>query len=498
MSQLDGVTTPLRGARIGWETGCGLLVPTSAGKSARSTLRPEPSSSQGGSLRPWPGNVPGSDVMGKQEAARLTVTQLRRLGPKALVVWRYLVDMRGYGARQLHVSLARVSAVTGLAQRSLERAVARLWRAGALDRWVYRERGPHGWVSSLYVEVYGGVDLVRGQERIWMPAAVATWADSAPSWGGNRGSKMAVHSTAGTGKMAAQGAQSAHLDQQDGGPQILSLTSCTSVSCSTNKRGLPSQPAALPVLRMIKPTPIRMDTKAIPRTGTKALTLSGDPNQPETGPAWVRSLVAAYNLACETHYPKFRRLFPPGCAEDQFSSWDGTAALAAPKTIASRADDTALTRWTVRYGNGKFGGRAYPVYAKLLAAARWLAEKKIPPQTWAEHVVADQVAYYRAKGKAPRVVPLIAVFAPDKLANPKFRAMYYQAVGPQGSTTTQPTQANYEQMYRLQEQSRIKRGVVDLWFFPPWYVALRKQEIAQGIADPMTRYPALAPITAGV
>lgn len=100
-------------------------------------------------------------------------------------LWRHLVDLRGYADRGMALSYRRLVLDTGIAERSLKRAMARLHAASMLDRVCTHIVRNDGFTSNLVVRVWGYYGT--GEASTWVPKATIAWCESQEnSWGGKR------------------------------------------------------------------------------------------------------------------------------------------------------------------------------------------------------------------------------------------------------------------------------------------------------------------------
>lgn len=232
-------------------------------------------------------------------------------------------------------------------------------------------------------------------------------------------------------------------------------------------------------VQMIKAAAI--DNKNLPKTAVKGSTLTGDPQDRATRHQWIRQMAAAYNTACQEVFGVPGRCYPPAAKATEFSSWDPVAGAVVARSEGPD-DGGALEKWRA--------GKVY-LYDKLLGAAHVLADKSIAPIAWARWCMEGSRDAQKAEGKTPTPRPILAVFAESVLADPRRRAMFYQHNSGQYGHEVQPTTQHLEQLYRMQEARRRAKGWTYLWGLPTWYVAMRETEIAQGVLDPMDRFPVI-------
>lgn len=477
------VLAPSTGALLGKTTG-GFSTPLPP-----VGLRAGPGSSRGReSFRPWSGNIP-TGVMGGYDPVVVSVRQQRRIGGAAMALWRHLVDMRGCGDRVMSVSLIRVSADTGAPGRTIDRALARLVVMGAVQRWRTREKRGTTWVSRLDLRVFGGIDVVRGRETVWMPCTILTWCDLAKPQGRPRQvaeSALSLNRKGGGSgvdpapNLAIQSPGINHLDPKGGAPKILQAYQGDESFFPTGKKGdAMHRTPTVTKMGMIKAPAI--DQKNLPKTAIKASTLTGDSEDRATRHQWIRSMSTAYNTVCQEVFGVPGRCYPPAAKAAEFASWDPAAG-----TIVARPegpdDGGALEKWR--------SGKVY-LYDKLLSAALILHEKGIAPAAWARWVMVGSRDSQISEGKKPTPRPVLAVFAETAIGDPRRRAMFYGQNGGQYGHEVQPTNQHLEQLYRLQESRRRSKGWTYLWGLPPWYVEIRKVEIAQGVDDPLDRFPVI-------
>ncbi len=425
-------------------------------KLGSSPVRPEPSSTQGRS-HVWD---PPLEVLG-DGGALLDARSERVLGRQTLAVWRHLVAYRGDAYRGMVVSYQRVATDTGVPYRTVERLMRRLAEAGLVSKHCTRVRRQDGFTSNVVVEALGycgpGVD--------WVPKATIAWCESRPQWGGLRTRKM-------------------RSVTENGGESVAPKQEVTGASCgvyeslNTQEANTPSSieeggaPGGAPF------SPLRgfIDQHSIPKKSLQLPKLTGDPDDPDTRTrslvrlGWIQHLVNAYNAAYRAAgVNTFQRL--PGKTDVEFSTWDG-GKPSEPNTQTGKArapHDPAIERWKH--------------YRPLLEAGRALQGRNIAPDAWAAWAVQ------RAKGK---VLPINRIFMASHVESNAHRHMFRQESGygyGEGNHAIAPKQEHFEQMYRLREVRHRERGITTLYGFPPWYADLRKQEIAQGVEDPMVRFP---------
>lgn len=416
--------------------------------------------------------------------------------------YRRLLEVRGDQERLLPISYIRLAADLTMPHSTVKKAVTKLWRAHLVDRTRYLTKGVEGWRSSVNLTVHGH----ETKAGLVVPEATVGWAETAPKWGGYRvktETKMVLtNAQAGFSEI-----QPTDLDPQDGPPKISPLKVGVTDPFTYVKGSAPGG--------RVFPS-MQIDPQTVPRKKLGETRLEGDPDEldPVTSTlsaesqrtrfAWVSQLVSAYNTAYREQgvqvftkvtaclpgkQPKQpfrgkgkRRWFtaPKKVPETEveFASWDATSSpLRAPSPVPP-ADPfgPSIVHW--RH------------YTPLLEAARVLADKRIPPLEWARFMVSHV--------KAARL-PVDRLFSAKALGDHKFRSVFRQVSGyghGDGSVAIAPTQLHLEQLYRRQESGLILQGNGSLLAFPPWYVKLRKDERAQGVPDPMTRFPRIAPVGA--
>jgi len=125
-------------------------------------------------------------------------------------------------------------------------------------------------------------------------------------------------------------------------------------------------------------------------------------------------------------------------------------------------------------------------YATVFKALPVLLEHGIEPGRWADWYLGN------AKGKNRNLPTVTEVFSPKVLT--KFRGWYRSAHEGAYGGRLQLTRAHLEQVCRLQEVHALNRGELPeaaMRVGPPWYVDMRKKEIAAGNVDPNDFWPNL-------
>ncbi|HYC73110.1 MAG TPA: hypothetical protein VEB66_18005 [Opitutaceae bacterium] len=244
-------------------------------------------------------NGPGGDV--------LSPDLVRKLCWKDWTVWRYLVDLRGYSQRDLHVALERVLVSLKLKERTLDHCLRRLEAAGLIERHrslhvssVYQvygevrdgERAPQGrrrWTSTLTVRVYGAVDTVCGEEVIWAPSATIVFLTGKRRPGrpartmrtGNCGAESLIVAPRPAPKAETMSIDSAELPGNCGAPEI-------SISGEVVLSGSPSENRENAAAAAAEASPSRMEPSEHPASG---------PQDQDGSPRWVALMLAAADAA---------------------------------------------------------------------------------------------------------------------------------------------------------------------------------------------------------
>lgn len=452
------LVAPLNGARLG--SGSGSVL-----SSRDLPVRAEPSSTKGrNSFRPWSGDLPPLELLADTPGSHLTPLDLRKLGRQAVRVWVHLMDLRGHAVRPVRVSLRRVVLDLAIAERTLDRAMARLKDAALVDAMRWRVMGDR-WVSVLSLTVHGAREVVRGQERLWAPDQTIMWCDRARAQGRPRKLNLAL-----TTQSSDAGNQD--LAPNPGAPNPEKHTYVEGYPVVSQQQGHPP-PAGEVFLEMKKQKAIYIQTPT--STSVMPMKLEGDPTDPATQTIWVRQLAQAYNLACREVFGREGRCFLPDSKQPvSFSTWSPgggtTKATPAPETKKD-----ALRSW-------KF-------FQPLLAAATALHEHGLSPLAWATWTMRMSHASQLRTSKKPLARPVNAVFVAAHIDSAKRRGFFHRTTEHGHGVKLEITKVHEEQLCRMRERDRRARGITHHFGLPDWYAKLREQEVAQGVTDPLERFP---------
>lgn len=400
-------------------------------------MRAEPSPKGRRSFRAWPDGVVDIELLADTLGGRLTPREQRTLGRATLAVWRHLMQLRGYGARWERVSVGAVVEALSIPARTVKWALARMRAAGlALTRSLRTRVASvprETWVSVLEVQVYGAVDEVKGEEILWVPDATIAWCSRAPSWGGPR-SKIAPQGS-GAEPGAADLRSKIALSQKDISNTTTSV--CPNGHTNASRRGpLPDRTQQGKILYMEIDKP----------STTRQMPLLLNPE--DSVEVRVRCLVQAYNQATREVFGVMGRAFLP----------------ATPQRSK--------------------------MFPRLKDAAEVCVEHAIPPRAWAVWCMEQAKAAQVREGK-PEKPPIIQmVFAPNYIT--KRRGWFRKTSGHTSAAVLNVDRTHLEQLHRKQEAGKLARGFTPegaLLMLPAWYADIRKQELAQGINDPLTNYP---------
>lgn len=129
----------------------------------------------------------------------------------------------------------------------------------------------------------------------------------------------------------------------------------------------------------------------------------------------------------------------------------------------------------------------------LRPAAEALAEHGIPPAAWAVWVLRHAKAEQDRRGAKTWVPGMQAVFNPERIRKQRgfFRSTSEHTYG----NRLKIERVHLEQMFRRREASAIARGAKPdgaYMFLASWYAEIRRAEIAEGVLDPIERFPRAA------
>jgi hypothetical protein len=410
--------------------------------------RGEPGASKGRRhFRPWQDGVIDAELLDGTMGGALGDEDLRVLGKPAVALWRYLLGVRGYAARWRPVAMADACEATRLPARTAKRALARLRDCGLARTELRRDRvpadtktgKPSRWVATLNVLVFGAVDMIKGQEVMWAPDSTLSWCDVQPGWGGHRWDGREV-------KLAPSSLdwvpEVAHLGGQVGPPLITLTTTYPSATSLNREVATAGQSRAVGTFSSSGGKMQPMDKP----TTRQQLVLVIKPD--DSIDTQVHLLVRAYNEAAMVVYGVKGKAFLP---RDPSKS------------------------------------KQFP---RLRDAAAACVEHGVAPGAWAVWALQQSKAAQERRGEAQKPPHILGVFTASYIA--KRRGWFRKTSEHQYGHVFKVDRVHLEQLYRRQEISKLGRGFAPdsaLMFLPSWYVAIRRQEIADGYADPSTLYP---------
>jgi len=444
--------------------------------------------------------------------------QIRKLGPSALTLWRWLAAERGYGPRRVDVPrLDQLGALLKLGVRRLKRALSRLRDVGLVDCYYWSKQtgsGRRDWKRRVKVNVWGGEVALRSGPEFWVPTSAGSALSSMSGRGGKRTAKS-VRPAAESGGQSVPDprlnlVQTVPEHDRNNGLARQSVPSskkhiavCTSfplqgketrqsrretflmmnkASGGSNQPASPHTAPGLPI-QTAPGLPIQtVDLKTVPRKTTSLPKLTGDPDDPDERirrrltHEWLKLLVDAYSAAYRARGVTTWLTLPGARRQDV-----AFCTVLADGTVKPAVQTgPPLEKWKH--------------YAKLMECARALQDHNIPPHAWAAWAVG--------RGTHGRTLPATSVFVAAHVNSRAHRGIFRKESGyghGDGSLALTPTPNHFEQLYRAQEARRLRDGRGDpttgcLWGFPPWYFELRREEIRQGVEDPMERYPQIKPL----
>jgi len=318
---------------------------------------------------------------------------LKRLGQPAFKVWQVMCRLRCKDTGMFHALRATLSREAGVSERVVKRAVVRLIEAGLVIDYGRRElpvaltRAERRLTAVVLVPlkiVYGARAVSHLGDVVVVPGHTLRWLNRPQNWGGSR---------VGAGRPAGikTGPQLPSREIKMGPPTVVTITSTGDDVFPLRGKTPPlAGPVSLPPADTFPealgvmlggngpsgprpPPPGHGGVPAFP--GPSVLTPATVPYPPRLGPdeddlALAKAVMRAYWGACESRFKK--------------RSWvlRQPGALAASKQLKS-----------------------------LVAGAKVLREKEIPPASWA----AFSVDVWRRFDKKDTPPPLAWVFSPKRM-----------------------------------------------------------------------------------